>query len=295
MIYLIRSAAVEDGKFFYILKIGYTDDTKEGIRFGAYKNHNPTYEVLYKIPEATKEQENQLHALFKKFRRYNVEWYNYEEDIINYFKANPTKEDLDGSIFKSLMSSDRKDLPRKYRQNIITEKAQLKAKIDDYVKKNSSNQEIIDLLNKLSNLTRFSARMKLICLKTGDFGKNTRDGILLIFGKDYLNYYNTIGPKKIKALLYRPNLLKSEYNRLVNNQVIDLENVIYDNFIVGEKYLNTTIKSMLAKIFKDNKFKETPKANLLDRYFNIKECLISDKEAGKRNHGVIILSKKGED
>ena len=54
MIYLIKSIGYkeeEEGKIstFFLLKIGYTEDQRQDIRFMEYKLHNPTCQVLYTI------------------------------------------------------------------------------------------------------------------------------------------------------------------------------------------------------------------------------------------------------
>ena len=131
-----------------------------------------------------------------------------------------------------------------------------------------NEEELNKRIDEFESLTTFIEKMKLVC----DTGFN--DNLLLqgrflnSIPQIFSNYYNTLGRDRIKALFYQKSVLEREYQRLIGNQDIDLENVIYDNFIVGEKYLNTTIKSMLAKIFKDNGFKATPKANILNDYFD---------------------------
>ena len=101
MIYLIKSIGYkeeEEGKIstFFLLKIGYTEDQRQDIRFIEYRLHNPTCQVLYTIPEATEEQEKKLHYRFKDllYEDYGREWFKYSEDIINYIKS-VTLEEID--------------------------------------------------------------------------------------------------------------------------------------------------------------------------------------------------------
>ena len=104
MIYLIRSAALKDRTnlectdFELILKIGYTKDDGKKSRFDCYITENPTCQILYLIPEATEQDERNLHYHFKKYKKdYNSnEWFSYEEEIINFFKTHTTKESLKG-------------------------------------------------------------------------------------------------------------------------------------------------------------------------------------------------------
>lgn len=100
MIYLIKSSGFSeengDTKYFFLLKIGYTDDNRKDKRFASYKLHNPTCEILKEIPNATELHEHKLHYKFrnKKFENYGNEWYYYDQEIIDYFN-NITIEDLD--------------------------------------------------------------------------------------------------------------------------------------------------------------------------------------------------------
>ena len=96
MIYLIKSASwnKEKNSFEFILKIGYTKDSSAQNRFSSYVNHNPTSEILFKISEATRRQEGALHEYFKEFRIYGREWYEYREEIIEFFKSHITKDSL---------------------------------------------------------------------------------------------------------------------------------------------------------------------------------------------------------
>lgn len=90
MIYLLRSPAWEkDRGYFQILKIGYTSWEKEGYsrREGSYKSHNPTSEMLIKIPGMGQEVEVGLHEKFKAHRYSGDEWYEFVPEIIDFFKS----------------------------------------------------------------------------------------------------------------------------------------------------------------------------------------------------------------
>ena len=104
MIYLIRSAALKDRtnlecmEYESILKIGYTkDDNKVNrkSRFDCYITENPTCQVLYLISGGTEQDERNLHHHFKKYKKnYSNEWFSYEQEILDFFKAHTTKESL---------------------------------------------------------------------------------------------------------------------------------------------------------------------------------------------------------
>ena len=64
-----------------------------------YYYHNPTCILLYTIPEATDLDEKRLHYKFRDYLfdspNFNcVEWYYYNDEIVDYFKTHTTKESL---------------------------------------------------------------------------------------------------------------------------------------------------------------------------------------------------------
>jgi hypothetical protein len=91
MIYLIKSATFdefEDGtvNFYFALKIGFTSDETGETRFTMYRTNNCGFKVLKTIPGATLVHEKMLHKLLESYRFKNtVEWYNYEQKIIDMF------------------------------------------------------------------------------------------------------------------------------------------------------------------------------------------------------------------
>lgn len=88
MIYLLRSPAWNKERgYFQILKIGYTSCEKGySRREGNYKSHNPTSEMLIKIPGFGEDVEVGLHEKFKTHRFQGNEWYEFVPEIIDFFK-----------------------------------------------------------------------------------------------------------------------------------------------------------------------------------------------------------------
>lgn len=109
MIYLIKSAGVnESGKFFYLLKIGYTEDSRSKLRFTEYKVYNPTRKVLYQIPNLDEDIEKRIQYKFRNllYPDYGREWFQFDQKIIDFFEdiksidlenlpKNPNREDKD--------------------------------------------------------------------------------------------------------------------------------------------------------------------------------------------------------
>ena len=102
MLYLIESSGYKVGEnnsisYFRLLKIGYTEDSKKEIRYTNYRLHNPTFQVLYEIPLATEDHEKRVQYKFRDllFSDYGREWFEYSEDIIEFFKGIKSLEELE--------------------------------------------------------------------------------------------------------------------------------------------------------------------------------------------------------
>lgn len=138
MIYLIKSASwnKEKNSFEFILKIGYTKDSSAQNRFSSYVNHNPTVEILFKIPNATREQESLLHKYFKGFRIHGNEWYEYREEIINFFTSHTTKDSF-VAFYKNI---------KQIRDTLV---ARFGIDYDMFIKTNEFSEEIFTFWRKL--------------------------------------------------------------------------------------------------------------------------------------------------
>ena len=103
MLYLIESSGYKVGEnnnsisYFRLLKIGYTEDSNKDKRFLQYKLHNPTCQVLYEIPGATEDHEKRVQYKFRDllFSDYGREWFEYSEEIIEFFKGIKSLEELE--------------------------------------------------------------------------------------------------------------------------------------------------------------------------------------------------------
>lgn len=79
MIYLIKDKD--------LFKVGFTDNIIQ--RMKAYNTHNPTAKLL-DVKEGSREDESQLHTIFKEFHFKN-EWFHYNDQVLivweTYFKT----------------------------------------------------------------------------------------------------------------------------------------------------------------------------------------------------------------
>ena len=136
--------------------------------------------------------------------------------------------------------------------------------------------------------------MKFLCDNAGNFTEEEFSSILVSINIVFKNYYITLGRERIRSLQYKKSLLDSEYQRQKNNQFNsrNLDDIVYSEFKVGEKYLKSYIKQRLGDIYESLGLKLSPKATDLEKYFEVKLCKITNKETNKRDHCYELISKK---
>ena len=106
------------------------------------------------------------------------------------------------------------------------------------------------------------------------------------------DYYRVFGFERMKALKYSESLIKQEWNRIMENSQSkdELRERIYQEFQVNQSYTRSFIKEKLGKIYQELGYQETPKANQIEEYFEIKDTKLSLE--GKREHGFKLINKK---
>lgn len=154
--------------------------------------------------------------------------------------------------------------------------------------------KVTEFLTKFDSYTRFTDKMKFLCDNVVSFSEEEFLIILDSIDIVFKNYYLTVGLEKIKNLQYKNSVIKAEFDRLLNNQTHNgcLKNQIYENFEIGKMYSRPHIKSVLGSIYSSLGIKSSPKAVELERYFEIKSVLVSNKETGKRDSLYLIIKKK---
>ena len=154
--------------------------------------------------------------------------------------------------------------------------------------------KITEFLVQFDSYTQFTDKMKFLCDNAGNFTEEEFSSILDSVNIVFKNYYITLGRERIRSLQYKNSVLDSEYQRQKNNQFNsrNLDDIVYSEFKVGEKYLKSCIKQRLGDIYESLGLKLSPKATDLEKYFEVKLCKITNKETNKRDHCYELISKK---
>ena len=222
------------------------------------------------------------HDLAKKYLN-DVRFSNYKED---YVAVNINSgSDLIPTLNKLVLVSER--------MAFKTQQVDYSSRVAVYNKMSDTgfvDNSIIDNFMKVFNgCSLFRDRMKLLC--ECELPDSARSFILDQLKLQYRNFYEGLGPERCKALGYDVTRMSRELsNKLVDSS--EIESRIYEEILVGEKYTKSELKNKLADIYSDLSYNKTPKATDLDEYFVLKECLIQNKETGKRDRGFEILKRR---
>ena len=155
------------------------------------------------------------------------------------------------------------------------------------------NNSVSKLLNEFESLHNFQDRMRLIC--TADLTDTERDVLFCGIPDIYQSYYRVLGPQRCSALGYIKYKLKNEYDRLFNNQKVNISDMIYSHFEVGKKYTLSDIKDYLIGLYESVGYDSTAKATDINEYFNTRPTqILASTENGvkKKVRGFEITSIK---
>ena len=328
MIYLISV----EYRYETLLKIGYTADKNSKKRFDTYKMHNPKSVVLFTIPGGTEKHEKAIHNKFRSFlySDYGNEWFNFDQSIIDFFTIHTTKESLENDLIE-ITTVDSKDIPglhkeinrlvnrwlclesdtpeklyKNYyrikqiitdcrntiRNDILKEEDILPYLIEKYDISDDIQSQLYfsqdDIVIKFKGLPTFRDRMKFLCKEDIDNISDILNQIPLV----YKVYYIALGPERCKALNYEVTKIFKEFSDMQFDKS-QLRDEIYKTFTIGERYTKASIKDTLKDIYTELGYNKTPKANDLEKYFELKECkVLVDKESGKRDMGFEIIKRK---
>ena len=279
MVYLIKSTSwnSEDNKFEFILKIGYTKDNTAKNRISSYNNHNPTVEILFKIPNATERHEGALHEYFRRFRIYNREWYEYKEEIIEFLKTHTTIESLDRDLPEYKFTQEKQTSQRAVR---LREFIDFVDKLEESVLKSS-------LQSYLEEKTSYSRLRILYDLEESGL---LTDKILDNLPDDkFKDYFKILGSKRVRSLGFNRTKLDHELAYKDVSFETNLAKAIYNEFHEGDIIERSEIKRRIKSIYDSLGCKKTAKATDLKNWFEIEE--IQFRSNGGKFHGLKLIKR----
>lgn len=326
MIYVLKSAGYNsDGNFINLIKIGFSDNWEK--REGAYRLHNPTIKILFKIDGGNELDEANLHNYFNnyKFPDYGNEWFIYEDEIIEFFQSHTSIDTIRSAIFdtvkgkKSISFSYIKKISEIIFSIIHPEEINVRDIIKDISSYNFRNIEsilfyvrtkyekhadaIIDSIvswydrschlndeDKLLLEMFFKERESYSKLKyLCELDDASRQKIIDLVPQYYKNFIETLGLERCKSLGYNYSRVKRDC-QIKSFDLNNVSNSVYSNFKIGDKITKAEIKKRLAKIYNELGYQKTAKANDIEGWFETKRARISVN--GKIAEGYELIKKK---
>lgn len=159
--------------------------------------------------------------------------------------------------------------------------------LKSFRKLSSGVKEVDQAFKKFRKATKFPEKMQIVC--TSDLSDENRRLLLQRVPVEFSKYYYLLGSDQCKAVSYRKSLLEGKLNVIIPKKSPGMVDVIYREFLPGRSYTKSSIKNRLGEIYKEYEYNKTAKASDLEEYFELKDCLVSNKETGKRDHGFEIV------
>ena len=158
---------------------------------------------------------------------------------------------------------------------------------------NIVNQEVIEFFDIYKKQNTFFRKMQLLC----EYGLS-EEAIHIVLDQigendSIKSYYTTLGPQRLRALSYNKTFIEKELGIVMFSPEL-LRDSVYSDFKEGEKLSLTNIKNRLSYIYSSINYNSTPKATDIERWFEVKECLVSVEVEGKkkRSRGYELLKSK---
>ena len=143
-------------------------------------------------------------------------------------------------------------------------------------------------------MSNFVDKLKLLC--TLDLDLESMDIVLNSVPLIFRNYYTVLGPERCRALSYKGNLLKEEYDQLLLKQVVtqSVSDKLLTVVDIGKKYPLEVIKKLIGIIYKEFGITRTPKASDIEDFLDVRQLQSSQFVDGKKKSLRVyeILGKK---
>lgn len=150
-----------------------------------------------------------------------------------------------------------------------------------YCEDDITNQEVSKFMRIYDSYKTRYDKLKLLC----EYGLS-KDAIQVVLyqisdSDEIKSYYTTLGPQKLYSLGYNVTRIKKELGIVIFSEELLLDS-IYSEFKEGERLSLSFIKNKLGVIYSSINYSVNPKANDIEKWFEIKEVLLSQTIDGRR-------------
>ena len=153
----------------------------------------------------------------------------------------------------------------------------------------SSFLHVTDLVATFNNIKRPEDKFRFLC--EGNLSSSEISYILDQAPAKYKKCYELLGPERLKAVGYNATSILRELKNL-SVDVSKLAPRVYERFLVGTKYSSQEIKQELSSIYAEAGYNGKISAQVIKKYFEVKDCKLQNEATGKWDRGFEILSVK---
>ena len=322
MIYFIQMTAREKfgAEIKEVIKIGFSDNFNN--RLGGYITHNMSFEVVKTLDGDGFNMgcEAILHGYLKdkRYKKNRGEVFIRDPEVVQLIDSLSTVENilclcsrikkprkntkLYLRLYKPIILHNWNELSKVFSgkpEDIII--SMLYYRVSD-IKKHVKNlfgldlqdipevdqRELEEFFKGYKEQRKRQYKLKYLCEHCEKVGSTSI--LQFIDEKKFIDYINLLGINKCKAEWYNTYLLDKKLNVMTFDRT-KIRERLYAEFIVGQSYACSDIKSKIADIYKEIDYRANPKATDLDEFFDMKRCMLRNAD-WKRVHGFKILSQK---
>lgn len=149
------------------------------------------------------------------------------------------------------------------------------------------NKEVSFILSKIDKEKTLRKKLQLIC--TMDISSSIIHSILDSMPENIKTSYLILGPERCRALGYDLTKLKIELDSMKLENSSEQLNSIYSTFEIGKMYPLPYIKSQLKQIYEKVGNKKTAKATDLNKWFEIRQTSIREKQSDGTDKKIIVF------
>lgn len=321
MIYFIQMTAREKfgAEIKEVIKIGFSDNFNN--RLGGYITHNMSFEVVKTLDGDGFNMgcEAILHGYLKdkRYKKNRGEVFIRDPEVVQLIDSLSTVENilclcsrikkprkntkLYLRLYKPIILHNWNELSKVFNgkpEDIII--SMLYYRVSD-IKKHVKNlfgldlqdipevdqRELEEFFKGYKEQRKRQYKLKYLCEYCEKVGNTSI--LQFIDEKKFCDYINILGLKGCKSDYYNVGKLDKKLNIMTFDRT-KIRERLYAEFIVGQFYVCSDIKSKLADIYKEIDYRANPKATDINEFFDMKRCLINTAE--KRINGFKILSQK---
>ena len=156
------------------------------------------------------------------------------------------------------------------------------------------SRSVDEFLQEYQDEATTKEKLRVMCEFPFDTEQDRLDAFMQYVPVNHRNYYNTLGPDRLRSLGYNVTRIRKYIEDSVKSSSSgDLSVKVGNAFKVGDQLSNKLVKENLKTIYNELGYNsKVAKASDLGEWFNTKSIKVKNQDTGKWEHGLEILGNK---